>query len=354
MVKSLFSRGIVWVRDAGVLGGLICLLSAGAYAADPPKDSPRTNPPQSAPRDISKDARDTKKDAVKDARDTAKDTAKDARDAKGNRDPRDTRDTVKDNVRDTTRDVKDTARDVRDNVREGVGEARDAVRGAREGVREGLKEGAREGKRRSAEEWGVSFGKATDRGVPISKLNSSSVAYKAGLRDSDVILSVDGHALRSGDDFERWVYAGPRNERVKVIVWRGGREEVIYLEPTVLYVEDEPNYAEDYRYFGVDLDDRVRDRIIVRKVYPDTPAYASGLREGDVITTWRGERLATPRDFGRLIQRVEPGTLKFEYSRDAKTIPGEVKFTARATGPAVRQERREERREAPVAPIRNR
>jgi len=163
-----------------------------------------------------------------------------------------------------------------------------------------------------------------------------------------VILSVNGHALRSGDDFERWVYDGPRNERVKVIVWRGGREEVVWLEPSVLYVEDEPSYADDYRYFGVDLDDRYNDRIVVRKVYPDTPAYASGLREGDVITTWRGERIATPRDFGRTIQSVEPGTLKYEYSRDSKTVPAEVKFGTRpAVAPraGVREERREERRE---------
>ncbi len=76
-----------------------------------------------------------------------------------------------------------------------------------------------------------------------------------------------------------------------MIVLRDGREDVVYLEPTVFYADE--SYDDDYTYFGVVLDDRYPDRLIVLRVYPDSPAFIAGLREGDEITTFHGQRLKT-------------------------------------------------------------
>lgn len=418
MSQILFKR---WLKRAALGAPLsaLALLAAPIVAAPPPNQpSPPTPPAAKEPaKPAAKDVRDAAKDTAKDARDTAKDardTAKDARDAVKDRakDVRDTakdagrdvrdsakdtardakegardvRDSARDAVRDTTRDAKDTVRDsrdpaARDNPRDTARDARDTARDAKEGARDTARDARdnvrdardtarteRREDRRSARDLGLTFGKLNDRGLILSGVSRDSVAFKAGLRDSDVILSINGHRLERADDFDRWVYSGDRRERVKIIVWRDGREEVVYFEPTVIWVEgSDVSYADDYRYFGVSLDDRYNDRIVVRKVFPDSPAYAAGLREGDVITTWHNERIATPADFGRVIRRVEPGTVSFGYTRDAKTVNADAKFAARAAreenrasrepaatpGTERRIERREDRREgAPVLPRR--
>ena len=84
-----------------------------------------------------------------------------------------------------------------------------------------------------------------------------------------------------------------------MIVLRDGREDVVYLEPTVFYADE--SYDDDYTYFGVVLDDRYPDRLIVLRVYPDSPAFIAGLREGDEITTFHGQRLKT-------LRRSRPGS----------------------------------------------
>jgi C-terminal processing protease CtpA/Prc len=92
----------------------------------------------------------------------------------------------------------------------------------------------------------------------------------------------------------------------------------------VIYVDDvdtvQTTTAYDLEHFGVVLDDQYDDRIVIVEVYPNTPAYAAGLRAGDVITTWHGQRISTPREFTRVIERAEPGTVNFEYSRNDRTV----------------------------------
>ena len=180
--------------------------------------------------------------------------------------------------------------------------------------------------RRSSRDLGFSFDRITDRGLPLGKLSSDSAVAKAGFRQGDVILSVNGQRLGSADDFDRFIYAGPRRDRVKIIVWRDNQEEVIFLEPTVLYVEDE---VEDRPSFGIDYDDQYPDRIVIIRVHPDSPAFAAGLRKGDVITTWNGERIASAEDFVKTIRGTQPGTVKFEYTRDSKKVGAEARFNRR-------------------------
>jgi S1-C subfamily serine protease len=174
---------------------------------------------------------------------------------------------------------------------------------------------------------GLNLGRMSERGVAVGNLASSSVMYRAGLREGDYIVSINGHRLAGPGDFDRWVFAGGRHERVKCIVWRDGREEVIYLEPTILYVEE--TAGEERPHFGIVFDDRYPDRIVIRSVYPDSPAFTAGLQEGDEITTWSGQRVGSPGDFTRIIQRVEPGTVNFEYLRDSKRERGEARFSRR-------------------------
>jgi hypothetical protein len=129
------------------------------------------------------------------------------------------------------------------------------------------------------------------------------------------------------------------------VIWRNGREEVIEINPSVFFVDNNV-YTDDLQYFGVVFDNRYPDRLIIEKVYPDTPAYTAGLRVGDVITDWHGERIKSVRQFEDVLHRVGPGTVDFDYSRDSKAYRGEAKFSERPNSNERREAgRADERRE---------
>jgi C-terminal processing protease CtpA/Prc len=151
-----------------------------------------------------------------------------------------------------------------------------------------------------------------------------------------------------------------RDQRVKVIVDRDGREEVVWVEPAMLiedyqYVENDP-----LANFGLVLDDRYDDQIVVWKVIPQSPAYYAGIRAGDVFTTFHGRPVTTRQDFVRIIGDLREGEVPVQVRRGERVRDFAVdvpRFEARSerrtamrpnydtTRAAQHQENREERRE---------
>jgi len=312
-------------------------------------------------KDAAKEAKDTTRETTKEAQDTARDTTKEARDTatEGREATRDARDTARD-VREGARDTREGFRDTRRDVREGV---RDTTRDARDGAREGARDTARDVRRESrasfraestrSADFGIWFGRSTGRGLIISDVATTGAIARFGFREGDLIVSVNGTRVASETDFVRYIFADDvRNTRVKVIVLRGGREEIVYVEPAVLIEEMHVVHEDPLEQFGIVLDDRYTDRIVVWKVLPRTPAFYAGFRSGDVITTFHGRRIASPREFVQIVQRTNPGLIAVEVNRGQRARSLEVDFRTRAESrtalrPDFEQgvERRTERRE---------
>jgi membrane-associated protease RseP (regulator of RpoE activity) len=224
-------------------------------------------------------------------------------------------------------------------------EPREATRqpGAREERREGAREMTRR-ERRTDRDLGISFGRMTDRGLTVSNMTRDSALVRAGLRADDVIVSVNGHRLERADDFDRFVFAANTTDRIAVIVFRGGREEVVYLEPTIFYADE--SYVDDFAYFGVVFDDRYPDRLIVVRVYPDSPAFLAGIRVGDEMTTFHGQRVAGRAELGRMIHGIEPGNVNVEVSRNGQVVRSQARFNERVAARDRTSESRNERQPA--------
>ena len=219
-------------------------------------------------------------------------------------------------------------------------------------VRETPREAGREAARdvradrrahRAPGELGLRVGAVADRGLAIANLVDNSVFYTAGIRPGDYIVSVNGHRLVAAGDFDRYLYADGADQPVQIVVWRNGADQTITLQPNVLYA-DAPveNYDNDLTYFGVEFDPQYTDRLVILRVsFPIRVAYLAGLRDGDQITTWHGERLRSPRQFAQVIHDEKPGKIDFGYMRGSKEMRGDATF-----------ERREESRTAlkPVTP----
>ena len=109
---------------------------------------------------------------------------------------------------------------------------------------------------------------------------------------------------------------------------------MVYLEPTIFYAE--PSYVDDFSYFGVVLDDRNADRLIVHGVYPDSPAFIAGIRVGDEITTFHGKRVGNRAELARMLHGIEPGKVDLEFSHNGRVVRSEAKFNERVAGAIAR------------------
>jgi membrane-associated protease RseP (regulator of RpoE activity) len=304
MRRSLMIAFAAYVPLAG-----ITVLAARDVRGQQPVAPPKAAAPKE--RDAAPKGRDSGPVAPRDRdaapRDTAPPTARqDSRQsAPGTRAPSDARDNNH-APRDPTRTTAPNANDAN---------RRDATRDS----------GRRE--HRSDRDLGITFGRVTDRGLAVNNLTANSALVRGGLRAGDIIVSVNGHRLERSEDFDRVVFEVGDVNRIAVVVFRDGREEVVYLEPTIFYADD--SYVDDFAYFGVVFDDRYPDRLIVLRVYPDSPAFIAGLREGDEITTWHGQRIHSPAEFGRILHRIEPGNVDFEFSHDRQVVRAQAKFNER-------------------------
>lgn len=318
-----------------------------------------------AAKDTSKDARDAARDTTKDARDTvkgtrdaardttrdARDTARDARDT--TREPRDTRDTARDprNTRDAARDPRDArdTRDVRDtrDARETT-DTRDVRRDSRTEVNARTNVNARTSFNvntfRSAD-MGLWF-RSSNNGLIINDVSTSGPIARLGFREGDRIISVNGRRVSRERDFIQYVFADDvRQERVKVIVLRGDREEVVYLEPTVFIEETQVVHHDPLEHFGIVVDDRYDDQLLVWKVIPRTPAYYAGIRAGDVITLFDGQRVTAPQQFVTLVEKVDGNAVQVEVNRNRQARKLDVELSNQDSIREERREIREERRE---------
>jgi len=152
----------------------------------------------------------------------------------------------------------------------------------------------------------------------ISDVSSRGAISKFGFREGDRIVSIDGRRVTREDEFIDLLRHSDAR-RVKVIVLRDNREETIFVEPAVLFEEDEYVEEEPLERFGIVLDDRYDDRIVVWRVVPRSPAFYAGFRAGDVITTFGGRPYRTRTEFERGARDWKTGEVNAQVRRGDRT-----------------------------------
>jgi len=207
---------------------------------------------------------------------------------------------------------------------------------------------------------GIWFGRNSRDGLVISDVSSKGAIARFGFREGDRIVSVDGRRVTTEADFIQYVLHGD-SDRVKIIVIRDGREEVIYVEPQLLTseYEVETTQVDPLERFGIIVDDRYDDRIVVWRVIPRSPAYYAGFRPGDVVVNFGGRPYKTRTEFERSAGDWKEGEVEVQVRRGDKTrdlsvdMPKYDRSTSRA---ADRRANRIERRtdNGRRAPILNR
>ena len=190
-------------------------------------------------------------------------------------------------------------------------------------------------------------------GVVVQNVRAGTPAARAGLRDGDIVVELDGERARSVQQFTRLVRETAPGRAVKVIVVRGGSRQTLDITPEARGAVDirlpgiatriERDFAlppdgpfDLFRgpfsqqrlgvtvtalsdqlaaYFGV------KQGALVSEVQSGSSAETAGLKAGDVITTINGQAVSTPEDVVRGIRNPEPGSsVEVRVTRDRREV----------------------------------
>ena len=190
-----------------------------------------------------------------------------------------------------------------------------------------------------------------ERGVVVAGVTKDSPAAKAALKEKDVITEVNGQRVEGAAQFRRMIHEIPAGRAAQLTVWRDGRAQTLratlgkaeerhdkwmgatpgtfaFRMPEV-QIPEMPSIdlggemgmlAGGRPRLGIDAEDiggqlgsffgaPDGEGILVRSVNSGSPAEKAGMKAGDVITSFNGERV---RSLGDLRQKLAP-------QNDAKT-----------------------------------
>ena len=203
-----------------------------------------------------------------------------------------------------------------------------------------------------------------ERGALLGKIVPDSPAAKAGLKENDVALEINGQRIEGTEQFRRMIHEIPAGRTASLTVWRDGRSQNIKV--TVgkqeagnrkMFVDGPKSFAfkmptmpampdlsglEHLRTFsmispgrpvlGIDAENLEGDfgnyfgapdgeGVLVRGVFANSVAAKAGLKVGDVITSLNGERIHNASELReKLLTGHEAKSIKLGVLRNKSAV----------------------------------
>jgi serine protease Do len=208
------------------------------------------------------------------------------------------------------------------------------------------------------------YGMREVRGVGVTQVQKDSPAEKAGLKKDDVILRFEGEAVTSVRKLSRLVGESAPDQTVRLTISRGGAEQEVTatlakhnlsrllgagvrdevwrdLQKDLPQVKDFPpmngdgNFVFSFggnRRIGISTTPLSKQLanyfgakdggVLITSVNENSPAAKAGLKAGDVITAVDGEKMASPGDVSRAVNKKQDGdvTLTILHDRNSHTV----------------------------------
>ena len=201
-----------------------------------------------------------------------------------------------------------------------------------------------------------------EKGVEVTMVDQDAPAGKAGVKEHDVILSLNGTEVESVEQLRRMIHEVPPGRVVALGLSRNGQPLTVKVQLadrkksfSYSYSDHDNHYSETYSippippipsipdidipmsivvvhssqrsglmlenltpqlgdYFGT----KNGEGVLVRSVEKWTPAEKAGFRAGDVIVKVNGERISDASDFSRTLQSRKDNTVSIGVLRDKK------------------------------------
>ena len=213
-----------------------------------------------------------------------------------------------------------------------------------------------------------------ERGVVVAGVTKDSPAAKGGLKENDVIIEVNGQRVEGSAQFRRMIHEIPTGRAAQLTVWRDGRSQTLsatlgkaeerhntwmgatpgnfaFRMPEVMEMPDMPSIdlggemgilAGGRPRLGIDAEDiggqlgsffgaPDGEGILVRSVNSGSAAEKAGLKAGDVITSFNGERVHSLGDLRqRLAAQSDGKTAKIGVLRNKSELSLSVELPERS------------------------
>ena len=214
-----------------------------------------------------------------------------------------------------------------------------------------------------------------DRGLEVKRIDENSPAAKAGLKENDVILEVNGKPVEGNAQFRFLIAEMAPGTKVNLRIWRNGAKQTMSAtldsRPVDLFILGGPNFPDGalppmppmpptpssegnpfpaiptdsptVGFLGEALNPQlasffgVKQGVLVHSVNPNTPAERAGLKAGDVVVKVNGTPVTTPREITGLVRVSRKKAISFTVVRDKKEISLNVEIAEGRSDPAERE-----------------
>lgn len=162
------------------------------------------------------------------------------------------------------------------------------------------------------------FGLKEEKGALVGRVIEGEPAERAGIQKGDVILEVEGRKIKDTKDLLNTVARLQPGRKVKVVVWRDGKERTFTVElgerPAEGEVSAEPAPSKEDR-IGLTVQDitpQMAERmelekpegVLISNVKPGSPGAKGGLQRGDVIHEMERQPVKSVKDYQRILSKV--------------------------------------------------
>ena len=166
-----------------------------------------------------------------------------------------------------------------------------------------------------------SLGLATPTGALVQSVQPGYPAEKVGIRQGDVILSVDGEPVSSPNDLQLKIARHHPGDMVSLEVWRDGQkislQATLGEAPTASAALPTPRTVQrHYPLLGLEVRPvneaekagyQIASGLFVEQVHANSPSDRAGITRGEVIVSAEDAVVSTPEDLEKILQGLQPG-----------------------------------------------
>jgi len=164
-------------------------------------------------------------------------------------------------------------------------------------------------------------------GILLSDVKPGTPAAKAGLARGDVVLKVDGKVVDTSGQFRNMIAASGSKHKVRLDFIRDGKASASDVElgempETDVAAASGPSSAQGSALDGIvlesltpqtrsafEIDDNVKQGVVIARLDPQSNAAHAGLRPGDVVLEVNRVRIDTPQRFQELYSKSKSRVL---------------------------------------------
>jgi Do/DeqQ family serine protease len=148
------------------------------------------------------------------------------------------------------------------------------------------------------------------KGVIVTSVEPESPAQNAGLKDGDIILSIDNQKMASTSDYQTIARSLAAGSTLEAEFWRNGKKKTAVVKTKVFPIDLADDLA--YRILGIRVEDltrknrqqyriNAREGVVISDLKKDSYLAGIGARPGDVIRQIDDYQIENSEDFKKAI-----------------------------------------------------